>query len=191
MHTAVSLLHQPQSKCATFCSSLLHLAERQQQLHSDDTLVINRGSLLKTALGGAAAAAARDHHGQQGLLKPRRLGVLGKAQRVVAGSAGRPPLAPPSALLSNDASEDGTAAPASATTSATASAATADTALEANRKRKADAEACQSPKQLLSVGEGKRRQSPAADEVRKANHAFSYVLMLLPALSFCLCCLHA
>ena len=91
-------------------------------------------------------------HSQQGLLKPRRLGVLGKAQRVVAGSGGRPPLAP---------------APGEASEDAAAMAAAAAAAAEANRKRKAEMEAQQSPKPLLSVGEAKRRQSPVAEEVSR------------------------
>ena len=137
---------------------------------ADDTLVINRPSLPKNALGGSSAAAAAAKDGSAAaavaagiasaskdhpapLLKPRRLGVLGKAQRVVPGSSSKPPLAP--------TAEDGEAAAADD--------AAADAAAEANRKRKAEAEAAASPNPALllsGVGEGKRRQSPAADEVR-------------------------
>ncbi|PRW45719.1 hypothetical protein C2E21_5938 [Chlorella sorokiniana] len=134
------------------------------QRGGDDTLVINRASLLKnTALvgsaskdGSAAVAASKE---QAGLLKPRRLGVLGKAQRVVPAPAGRPPLAPAAAGAGAeqppaDAAEDAAAAAAAAA--------------EANRKRKAEMEAAQSPNpqlQMAGLGEGKRRQSPC-DEVR-------------------------
>ena len=134
---------------------------------SDDTLVINRASLLKnTARVGSASkdsssAAAAASKEQAGLLKPRRLGVLGKAQRVVATPAGRPPLAPAAAAAEQQAAE--------------AAGEDAAAAAEANRKRKAEMEAAQSPNpqlQLAGLGEGKRRQSPC-DEVRIGRAAGS------------------
>lgn len=138
-------------------------AERQLNggTAGDDTLVINRSARLRSALPGsagpkdaagtvaaaAAPAPAGKESGQAALLKPRRLGVLGKAQRVVPGSAGRPPL-PPAAPADQQRSE---------------AEAEGETAADANRKRKAEMEAAQSPKPLLSVAEGKRRQSPVEE----------------------------
>lgn len=124
---------------------------------ADETLVINRPTLLKNTLSAAkdgsgasagTASASKEHPAP--LLKPRRLGVLGKAQRVVPGSSGKPPLTPAAAEEAEAAAAD-------------------DAAAEANRKRKAEAEAAASPNPALllsGVGDGKRRQSPAADEVR-------------------------
>ena len=139
---------------------------------SEDTLVINRASLLKnTALtgsaskdGGAGAGTTPATGGkeQAGLLKPRRLGVLGKAQRVVAGAPGRPPLAPVAEAAAAEQPAAGAGDEAAA-------------AAEANRKRKAEMEAAQSPNpqlQLGGVGEGKRRQSPC-DEIRIGRAAGS------------------
>ncbi|KAI7845303.1 hypothetical protein COHA_001145 [Chlorella ohadii] len=140
------------------------------QRGGDDTLVINRASLLKnTALVGSASkdgssAAAAGSKEQAGLLKPRRLGVLGKAQRVVSTPAGRPPLAPAAG-----------AAAAEQPAAEAADDAAAAAAAEANRKRKAEMEAAQSPNpqlQMAGLGEGKRRQSPC-DEVRIARAAGS------------------
>lgn len=133
----------------------------------DETLVINRSARLKdvmgsagpkdAAAGGGGSSAAGKDAAPQPLLKPRRLGVLGKAQRVVSGSAGRPPLAPAAAAEQQQDAVGGDDAAAAAA------------AAEANRKRKAEIEAAHSPKPLLSVGEGKRRQSPCADEVRQQD----------------------
>ncbi|PSC73666.1 hypothetical protein C2E20_3077 [Micractinium conductrix] len=133
----------------------------------DETLVINRSARLKdvmgsagpkdAAAGGGGSSAAGKDAAPQPLLKPRRLGVLGKAQRVVSGSAGRPPLAPAAAAEQQQDAVGGDDAAAAAA------------AAEANRKRKAEIEAAHSPKPLLSVGEGKRRQSPCADEVKPAS----------------------
>jgi hypothetical protein len=140
--------------------------QQQQRGPGDDTLVINRAALPRAAGSGVAPASAGRDGGaggcvsaskeqpQAGLLKPRRLGVLGKAQRVVPGAVGRPPLAPPAA----------TAAPPEAPP-----APAGDDAADANRKRKAEVEALLSPKPPLSVGDGKRRQSPADEVCDRGN----------------------
>ena len=133
---------------------------------SDETLVLNRsrlgGSSSSSGAGagdsagkeGAAAASA----GREGaaLLKPRRIGMLGRALRVAPGS--KTP-APEGAAPQPAGS---VAAPAAAVAPACLGAAgpaaqQAGEEDEAGRKRKAEGEAAQSPK---AVGEAKRRQSP-------------------------------
>lgn len=165
--------------------------DRQQRGFGDDTLVINRSSRLALASsaavckdgggGGAAPASAAKDQGQPGLMKPRRLGVLGKAQRVMPGSVGRPPLVP--AVGAASAGAAGAAAgeqpppptlPQQRQSDLAAAAAVdaeAAAAADASRKRKAEVDACQSPRPLLSVGDGKRRQLPA-DEAKASRPGF-------------------